>query len=85
MGRKKKVAEIPYKIDTSLKYKMPMLPLGEANRIYQNEVPNILCTVEQNAQGTVKASAKGYQDKWFEGQYFEWLLYTGYVKKESAK
>lgn len=85
MGRRKKVVVDPYKFDTSLRYRMPMLPLGEKNRIYKNEVPNIWCNIEQDDKNSVKAFAEGYQDKWFEGQYFRWLLDTGYVKKEDAK
>lgn len=86
MARKKKqTTTTSYKFDTSIKYIMPMLPVGERNRVYQNEVPNIHCTITQNERDAVKASAEGYQDKWFEGQYFDWLLYTGYVKKDTNK
>lgn len=85
MARKKKQVTQKYNFDTSIKYIMPMLPLGEHNRIYQNEVPNIHCTITQDERDAVKASAEGYQDKWFEGQYFDWLLYTGYIKKYTNK
>ena len=80
---RKKQKEQRYRFDTSIRYIMPMLPEGEKNRIYQNEISNIPCNIEQNDRDAVRSFSPGYQDKWFEGQYFDWLLYTGYITKES--
>ena len=82
MKKKKKSARTQLKMfDTSIKYKMPMLPISVGTeRFIENEDKDVLCTIEQSEKdGWVKASAEGYQDKRFMDIYFEWLLYTKYI------
>ena len=80
-----KKSKIPkFKIfDTTCKYKMPMLPLEVGTRrTYENEVPDVEVSIYQELEhGDVKAIADGFQDKWFCATFFDWLLYTKYVKK----
>ena len=82
--RKKKKPERTYAtFDTSVKYIMPMLPVEVGTRrTYENEVKDVVVSIYQEPKtGDVRASADGYQDKWFYAMFFEWLLYTKYVKK----
>lgn len=82
--KKKKKEEKSYKVfNTDIKYVMPMLPIEAGTmRTVENEVPDVIVTITQDSKtGDIKASAEGFQDKWFYAMFFDWLLYTKYVKK----
>ena len=65
--------------DTSKTYSIPMLRPNVIRHLDNEERVN--CKIEQNdKRGAVRAYAEGYQDKWFLDNYFDWLIYTGYVK-----
>ena len=84
--KKNKSPKYPFVwFDTNIKYTIPMIPNG-VWRFGYNEQPIEGVTIEQSQKdGYVHATKEGYQDKWFMDLYFEWLLYTGYVKKEVIK
>lgn len=85
MKPKNKYRQSPIKyFDTSIKYRMPMLPESVGTkRFIENEVQDVECSIEQNSKdGWVRAFAEGYQDKRFMDLYFDWLLYTKYIRKE---
>ena len=53
-----------------------MLPVEVGTRrTYENEVKDVVVSIYQEPKtGDVRASADGYQDKWFYAMFFEWLL-----------
>lgn len=81
MGKKATKYKPPeYKFDTTITYIIPMLPVG-AKRAYDNEFP-VECKITQDPKtGVVRADKEGFQSKWFEDMYFDWLMYTKYVRK----
>ena len=81
--KKKKNPKTPFILfNTELKYTIPMVP-NDLIRHVSTEVPVTGVTIEQSEKdGYVHVTKEGYQDKWFMDLYFDWLLYTGYVKKE---
>lgn len=70
------------KFDTNATYTIPLTRNGLIRHI-DNEEPVSGCSIIQNPKdGTVTVDKEGYQFKCFMDQYFDWLLYTGYIKKE---
>lgn len=81
---KKKTAKyvVPIKyFDTSKVYITNMLPNDAPRRHLDCEEHDVEVHIDQSAKdGAVRVYAEGYQDKWFYDNFFEWLLYTKYVK-----
>lgn len=83
MKRKKKNKAPFIWFNTDITYTMPMVPEGEYSLGY-DEVPVEGVSITQSEKdGFVHATKLNYQDKWFIDVYFDWLLYTGYIKKEA--
>lgn len=80
---KKKIKNSPDIIwfDTSITYSIPLVKDGVLRHV-DNEERIGNCHIRQNEKGYVIVEKEGYQMKMFMDQYFDWLLYTGYVKKE---
>lgn len=67
--------------DTNITYSIPLVKEGILRHI-DNEERIGGCHITQDKKGNVIVRKEGYQMKTFMDQYFDWLLYTGYVKKE---
>lgn len=68
--------------DTSITYSIPLVKEGLLRHL-DNEERIGGCHISQNLKtGIVTVKVEGYQMKTFMDQYFDWLLYTGYIKKE---
>lgn len=67
--------------NTQHTYSIPLVKEG-LNRYVDNEerVDDVVITQDLKT-GYIKTFKEGYQSKWFMDKYFEWLLYTGYIKE----
>lgn len=83
MKKKNKKAKGPeiIKFDTNVTYSIPLTKNGLIRHIDNEEIVKG-CKITQDPQGYVIVDVDGYQHKEFMDQYFDWLLYTGYIKKE---
>jgi len=80
-NKKTKGPEI-IKFDTTATYSIPLVKNGVIRHIDNEEIVSG-CIIKQNEKdGAVIVEKEGYQMKVFMDQYFDWLLYTGYIKKE---
>lgn len=69
----------PIWFDTSIKYVVPMMP--QETSIYDYTEYPVEVYITQEPKGTVCVVHEGYKSKYFEDRSFEFLLYTGYIKR----
>lgn len=74
---KKKIAEtVPF--DVNAKYIMPF-----QRKLYHNGVTDdMVCSIEvEKGVVKVKSPDDAHESKYFCIEYFDWLLYTGYIRR----
>lgn len=81
MKKKKTKGPEIIKFDLNVTYSIPLVKDGLIRHIDNEEIVKG-CKITQNSKGNVIVDIDGYQRKEFMDQYFNWLLYTGYIKKE---
>lgn len=69
-----------YNIDFDSVYLVPM------SRIENSETTEevVECRIMEGPGGSISCLKEGYRTKRFYGEYFEYLLYSGYVKKRKS-
>lgn len=79
---KKNKPEI-FLIDTNITYSIPMLKNGIRQYIDNEKITFGVRAKQDSKHGGITFYKEGYQSKYIVDKYAEWLLYTGYIKKES--
>lgn len=70
-----------FKFDMDKQYLVPMSRLDMPENIEELVQPMF----KETAKGTIVVLTKeGYRDKSFHKEYFEWLIYTNYIKVNNS-
>ena len=68
-------------LDTTITYSMPMVKNGIKPHIENESVVDGVFA-KQNNDGGITFYKEGYQSKYITNKYAEWLIYSGYIRKE---
>lgn len=79
--KSKKYVHEEFILDTTITYSMPMVKNGIKPRV-ENESVIDGVFARQNNDGGITFYKEGYQSKYVTNKYAEWLIYSGYIRKE---
>ena len=68
-------------LDTTITYSMPMVKNGIKPHVENESVVDGVFA-KQNNDGGITFYKEGYQSKYVTNKYAEWLIYSGYIRKE---
>lgn len=68
-------------LDTTITYSMPMVKNGIKPHVENESVVDGVFARQSN-NGDITFYKEGYQSKYVTNKYAEWLIYSGYIRKE---